>query len=240
MPKVAVVTDTRGGSLFDEMADTLTRLEQNRRLINFFFLKPAMRRSSSGIRRPAASIRSMGQFDDSLQASIQRERELLAPLRLRADYIIDTTNTSPAQLRERLAGLFLGNSVLGMKVTCMSFGFKYGAATEADIVFDVRCLPNPFYVDDLRSLTGLDKRVADFVMDKEETKGFVERMFSPHRLSDLLFMPMREKARWSSRWAAQGARHRSVALAELLCSHLLGQEINAGVLHRDIDKGRLA
>lgn len=239
MPKVAVVTDTRGGSLFDGMADTLTRLEQNQAAYKILFFEASNEAIVKRYKETRRKHPLMGQFDDSLQASIQRERELLAPLRLRADYIIDTTNTSPAQLRERLASLFLGDSVLGMKITCMSFGFKYGAATEADTVFDVRCLPNPFYVDSLRGLTGLDKQVADYVMEKEETKGFVERMFS---LIDYL-VPLYANEGKSSLVIAvgcTGGKHRSVALAELLCAHLIERGSNAGVIHRDIDKGRTA
>lgn len=235
MPKVAVVTDTRGGSLFAGMSNILTQMEEEHATYKILFFEASDEAIVKRYKETRRKHPLKGQFDDSLLASVQREREMLAPLRLRADYIIDTTNTSPAQLRERLASLFLGDSVLGMKVTCMSFGFKYGAATEADIVFDVRCLPNPFYVETLRPLTGRDKPVADYVLEKEETKGFVERMFS---LIDYL-VPLYANEGKSSLVIAvgcTGGKHRSVALAELLCTHLSEHGVNAGVLHRDIDK----
>ena len=237
MPKVAVVTDTRGGALFAGMTNTLTRLEENHADYKILFFEASDEAIVKRYKETRRKHPLKGQFDDSLLGSIRREREMLAPLRVRADYIIDTTNTSPAQLRERLTRLFLGDSVLGMKVTCMSFGFKYGAATEADVVFDVRCLPNPLYIDELRHLAGRDKPVADYVLEKEETKGLVERMFS---LIDYL-VPLYANEGKSSLVIAvgcTGGKHRSVALSELLCSHLIEHGANAGVLHRDIDKGR--
>ncbi len=237
MSKVAVVVDTRMGSLLEGMSDTLNHLEDLHAEYRILFVEAS---DEVIVRRYKETRRKhplKGQFDDSLHDSIRRERELLDPLRIRADFIVDTSNTSPAQLRERIIGLFFGNTVQGMKVTCMSFGFKYGAASEADLVFDVRCLPNPFYLPELRPLTGLDQAVAEYVYEKPETKGFVERLMP---LIDYL-VPLYANEGKSSLVIAigcTGGKHRSVALTELLCAHLIQNGVNAGTLHRDIKKDR--
>ena len=92
-----------------------------------------------------------------------------------SDYVIDTSLVSPAQLKARISELFLSSAQDSLSVHCISFGFKFGIPMEADLVFDVRCLPNPFYDEALRPLTGLDAPVRDYVMEKEETQGFVSR-----------------------------------------------------------------
>ena len=89
----------------------------------------------------------------SLEQAVKLEREILRPVREKADYIIDTSFLSPAQLKERISNLFLGDASQALMIHCVSFGFKYGIPTEADLVFDVRCLPNPFYIEELKPLT---------------------------------------------------------------------------------------
>ena len=89
---------------------------------------------------------------------------MLLNIRARANYVIDTTNLKTGQLKKQLSNLFLGEGDSSLKISCMSFGFKYGPATEGNLVFDVRCLPNPYYIDELRDLTGLDKQVSEYVM----------------------------------------------------------------------------
>ena len=237
MNKVAVVTDTRGGGLFHGFEDTLKQLRAAKADFKLLYFECS---DEVLIHRYKETRRKHPLADDcegSVSAAVRREREMLAPLRSSADYIIDTTQTSPAQLKERISNIFLGDSVLGMKIHCMSFGFKYGSPTEADIVLDVRCLPNPFYIDSLRSLTGLDQPIIDYVMEKEETKGFVERLLS---LIDYL-VPLYSNEGKSSLVIAigcTGGKHRSVCLSELLCRHLKEKGNVASVNHRDIGKGR--
>ena len=103
------------------------------------------------------------------------EREMLKPVRERADYIIDTSFLTTAQLKSRISNLFLENSSDALMVQCVSFGFKYGIPSEADLVFDVRCLPNPYYIEELRHHTGLEAPVRDYVMKWEQTQGFIRR-----------------------------------------------------------------
>ncbi len=237
MDKVAVVTDTRGGYLFHGLADTLKELTAENKPYKILFLE-----CKDGVlyNRFKETRRKHPLLDDcegSIRASVKKERELLEPLRGQADYLIDTTGTSPAQLRERIAELFLGDSVKGMKIHCMSFGFKYGAPTEADMVIDVRCLPNPFYIESLKNLTGLQHEVSDYVMEQEETKGFVTRFF---QLVDYL-VPLYSDEGKSSLVIAigcTGGKHRSVTIAEALARHLGEQDYKATTMHRDITKGR--
>ena len=134
-----------------------------------------------------------------------------------------------------MAQLFLGNGAQTLSVHCISFGFKFGLPMEADLVFDVRCLPNPFYVDELRPLTGLDPRVRDYVLEKDETRGFLERL---DVLVDYL-LPLYAKEGKSQLVIAvgcTGGHHRSVALAQYLCDRLTARGLPTSVTHRDMQK----
>ena len=239
MEKVAVVTDTRGGVLFHGLSDALKEMSAKNLPYKILFLE-----CNAGVlyNRFKETRRKHPLVDDcegSVEAAIGKEQKLLEPLRGQADYIIDTTGTSPAQLKERIAELFLGDSVKGMKIHCMSFGFKYGAPSEADMVIDVRCLPNPFYIESLKPLTGLQHEVFDYVMEQEETKGFVSRFF---QMVDYL-VPLYSGEGKSSLVIAigcTGGKHRSVTIAEALARHLSEQDYKATTMHRDITKGRKA
>lgn len=167
--------------------------------------------------------------------AIQAERALLMPARLRADYLIDTSHLSSAQLRERIAQLFLSDAAGGMMVQCMSFGFKYGYPAEADLVMDVRCLPNPYYVDGLREKTGLDAEVREYVLDREVTRGFQKRLYD---LIDYLLPLYRDegKSQLVIAVGCTGGRHRSVTLTEELAKHLAAGGQKVMVNHRDIGK----
>ena len=135
----------------------------------------------------------------------------------------------------RITELFLSSAQDSLSVHCISFGFKFGIPMEADLVFDVRCLPNPFYDEALRPLTGLDAPVRDYVMEKEETQGFVSRFTD---LIDYL-LPLYSKEGKSQLVIAvgcTGGHHRSVALAQYMCDHLTEKGVKASVTHRDMQK----
>ena len=237
MEKVAVVTDARGGYLFHDIAKTLDSLDEQKidyKILFFECSDEALYKRYKETRRKHPLI---DDCEGSVTAAVKKERVLLETLRGRADYIIDTTQLSPSQLKERISEMFLGDSVKGLRITCMSFGFKYGAPTEADMVFDVRCLPNPFYIDELREKTGLDSEVYDYVMEKEETKGFAVRFFD---MMDYLIPLYGEEGKSSLVVAVgcTGGKHRSVTLAEALCRHLGEKGIRAATIHRDITRGR--
>ncbi len=233
--RVAVVIDLRGGDLFYGLFEELDQMQKEGLGYKLLFLDAAdgelMRRYKETRRRhPLADLTPGG-----LSEAIRNERTLLLPARSRADYVIDTTHLSSNQLRQRLTGLFLDNIKNAMLITIMSFGFKYGVPAEADLVFDVRCLPNPFYVDELKKRTGLEKPVQDYVMQAPESHELQKR------LSELLefLIPLYQKEGKTQLTVAvgcTGGQHRSVTIAERLYGHLSETEQNVRVSHRDISR----
>lgn len=233
--KVAVVTDIRGGEMFSALFDALEELQRKNWDYKILFLD-----ASDGIlinrfketrrRHPLAE-----DYQGSLEQAVKLERDILKPVRERADYIVDTSFLTTAQLKTRMSNLFLGDSSDALMVHCISFGFKYGIPTESDLVFDVRCLPNPYYIENLRPLTGLDEPVRKYVMKWEQTQGFAERCLN---LVDYM-LPLycsEGKSQLIISIGCTGGHHRSVALAQLLCDHLTAAGKRASVNHRDIHK----
>ena len=144
MKKIAVVTDVRAGDVFVDLFDTLDKLRSSGKEYKILFLDARddvlLRRFKETRRKhPLSDI-----CNGSTEKAVHLERKLLIKVKAKADYVIDTSLLSQTQLRERISALFLGNAALGMTITCLSFGFKYGIPSEADLVFDVRCLPNPY------------------------------------------------------------------------------------------------
>lgn len=231
---VAIVTDVRGGALFNSLFSDLEKLRNQGGEYKILFLDAndtVLMRRFKETRRLHPLSKPGGTIGEALAA----ERQILRPARERADYMIDTSNLSPAQLKQRLTVLFLGDKKTGLVVNCMSFGFKYGPATEGDLVFDVRCFPNPFYVDTLKSLTGLDPAVRDFVFSSDATRQFLTKLFDmidfllPHYIEE-------GKSQLNVAIGCTGGKHRSVAIAEALYRHLLDKGVRAAVNHRDIQK----
>ena len=173
--------------------------------------------------------------DGSVRGAITLEREMLKEVRSRTDYLIDTTHLSTSQLKKRIDDLFLEDAAEGMVVECMSFGFKYGYPAEADLVFDVRCFPNPFYVPELKTLTGMDAPVRDFVLSHEETTGFLTRLYD---MIDYLLPLYRGegKSQLVIAIGCTGGKHRSVTIAESLALHIENGGGRVRVNHRDIQK----
>ena len=173
----------------------------------------------------------------STENAVALERSLLMHVKARADYVIDTSLLSGSQLRERIAALFLGNAALGMTVTCISFGFKYGIPAEADLVFDVRCLPNPFYIPELKQHTGLEACVYDYVMSFEQSKGFAERMISLVDYTLPLYLS-EGKSQLVIAIGCTGGQHRSVTLTRVLYQHIIESRQRAVIHHRDVSKNK--
>ncbi len=235
MNRVAVVTDTRGGELFKSFFTAMESLKMEEKPYKLLFLDasdPILVRRFKETRRKHPLSDELG---GSLEQAVRLERDMLAPMRESADFVIDTSGFSPAQLKGRVSELFLSSASDSLAVHCISFGFKFGIPMEADLVFDVRCLPNPFYDPELRPKTGLDADVRDYVMENGETRGFVSRY------TDMLdyLLPLYEKEGKSQLVVAvgcTGGHHRSVALAQFTCDHLCAKGIKASVTHRDIQK----
>ena len=235
MGRVAVVSDTRGGELFKSFFTAMEALKMEGKPYKILFFDASdgvlVRRFKETRRKHPLSVDLAG----SIEQAVRLERDMLGPVRENSDFVIDTTWLSPAQLKGRIAEQFLTSASDSMSVHCISFGFKHGIPMEADLVMDVRCLPNPFYDPELRPKTGLDPDVRDYVMENGETRGFVERYTA---LLDYL-LPLYEKEGKSQLVVAvgcTGGHHRSVALAQYTCDYLSGKGVKASVTHRDMLK----
>ena len=170
---------------------------------------------------------------EKILEAIDLERQRLAPIRATADLVIDTTELNVNQLRDRLIQLFMDRGAEPMQISVVSFGFKYGLPPDVDNVFDVRFLPNPHWVPELKELTGLDARVRDYVLESPEALEFVARI--DDLLSFLLPCYVREgKSYLNVAIGCTGGHHRSVVLAEEIAARIRGQDFGAVVFHRDI------
>ena len=233
--KVAIVTDARGGNLFSDIFYSLDELRQLGFQFKILFLEcseDALVRRYKETRRkhPLSEDETLG-----LEECINKEREILKPVRNIADYLIDTTYLSPAKLKEHIVKLFLGDVSSALLIQCMSFGFKYGSPQEADLVFDVRCLPNPFYIEELKMLTGLDQEVRDYVLKWPQTQGLIPKLFD--MIDYLIPLYCNEgKSTLCIAIGCTGGKHRSVTLTERLYQHLTSSDKRASVHHRDINK----
>lgn len=233
--KVAIVTDIRTGKMFDDLIPTLDEITNAGIEYKLLFLDAENQKLVTRYKETRRLHPMVVGSRMSMLEAVENERKMLAPLKLRADYIIDTTITSTSAFKERITTLFLGNLSRGMTVQCMSFGFKYGCVAEADIVFDVRCLKNPFYVPELKHLTGLDKQVSDYVLSSPEAQGLKERLLSLIDYTVPLYCK-EGKSQLVIAVGCTGGKHRSVTFAELVYKHLAEQNYNTAVTHRDIDK----
>ena len=171
----------------------------------------------------------------SLSDAVRLEREKLSSIHAAADFVIDTSLISSTQLKSILTETFLKSAQKGLRILCKSFGFKYGIDADADNVFDVRCLPNPYYVEELRNMTGLDSEVASYVIDNAQSQAFKNSVLAFADFSIPLYIK-EGKSQLVISFGCTGGKHRSVTFAELMCKHLKEQGYNASVIHRDIDK----
>lgn len=236
--RVALVSDIRGGKNFDELftaLDTMREMGVDSKLLFLEASAPAIIQRFKETRRShpleAGSI--------SLSEAVEGERLLLAPVRERADYIIDSTSfATNGKLRSVLRQMFgISGDQPHLKVNVQSFGYKYGLPLEADLVFDVRFLPNPFYEAELRRRTGLEEPVRDFLFHYEETCTFL------HKMDDLLhfLLPLYEEEGKSGLVIAvgcTGGQHRSVAMAHAIAEQIreIGYQVSEG--HRDMTRER--
>ena len=235
--RVAVVTDVRGGQdVFRSLTETLEELRREERQYQILLLDASdavliNRYKQTRRKHPLADY-----FMGSLDQAVQMERSILKPVREMANYVIDTSLLSPAQLKRQISSVFLGSVSDALAIHCVSFGFKYGIPTEADLVFDVRCLPNPFYVKELKNLTGLDDPVREYVMRWEQSQEVARRLLD--LLDYMVPLYLEEgKSQLVVAMGCTGGKHRSVTFAQLLYEHFAAQGKRASVNHRDIQKG---
>ena len=233
--RVALVYDVRTAESFTELFDVLDQLKARSGQCRMLFLEAdpevIIHRYKETRRRHPLHGEA-----DSLEEAVRRERALMEEVRDRADVVIDTSRTSTTQLRLKLLREFGGDAAAGsMTVQVLSFGFKHGLPLEADLVFDVRFLPNPFYVPELRDRTGLDGLVAAYLFSFPQTQAFLDRLEELLRFTLPLYA---EEGKTSLVIAVgcTGGHHRSVALAHALAGSLRRQ-MGSGVVtenHRDI------
>ncbi len=233
--KVAIVVDIRSGSHFEEIHDQLSCLEDLGYTYKIFFIDAndeTLVRRYKETRRIHPKINENG---GSLSKSIAQERTILSKLLSNADYYLDTTNLPAADCKRRVAELLLENQDLALHINCMSFGFKYGIPMDCDLVFDVRCLPNPFYIADLKNHTGLEPAVIDYVLKFDETRELLKKLYDV--VDYLLPLYIKEgKSQLTIAFGCTGGRHRSVCFAHEMTEHLKEQGYNVFESHRDITK----
>ncbi|MFP4554238.1 MAG: RNase adapter RapZ [Actinomycetota bacterium] len=230
---LAVVIDSRGGLPIDELTDAITELEREGVLTRIVFLDAE---DSVIVTRYEENRRPHPLGLDTISDAIEAERALLAQLREMADVVIDTSSLNIHELRERLEAQF-SEEEMGrpMRVSIRSFGFKHGAPRDTDLLFDVRFLPNPHWVPELRDLRGVHQPVSDYVLTSDGAGEFVDRV---DELLEFL-IPLFEhegKSYLSIGIGCTGGHHRSVAIAEELRDRLAAHGVNASVRHRDLER----
>ena len=236
MKRVAVVVDVRGNGDYEVMYDDLENFKKNNEGVSILYIDAKVdslivRYKETRRRHPLTERLK----DGSVAAAVKEEQRLLVPVKTLADYSIDTTFMSIKQLRERIISMFLENSSNSIMITFMSFGFKYGIPLESDLIIDVRCLPNPFYIAELKEHTGLEKCIQDYVLDSEETQEFVKRLIDWLDYSLPLYLK-EGKSELVVGIGCTGGKHRSVTIAELLDNYFMEKGYKCIVQHRDVKK----
>jgi len=231
--RVALVMDARERSFIREFLPIVQRLRKEGCRIELIFLECnddllIQRFSETRRQHPLSG-------SGSVREGINREREMLLQVKSEADRIIDSSELNVHQLRALFEEYFINISKRDMVVTIMSFGFKYGVPHDSDIVFDVRFLPNPYFVRELRALNGTDERVVDYVFKRDETQIFLEKL--KEMLSFQIPLFEREgKSYLTISLGCTGGRHRSVAIADYLHNYFKGRKSRVYIIHRDLEK----
>ena len=233
--RVALVTDVRGGGSFTNLLQSLDNLRDLGLSYKILFLEASVqtltrRYKESRRRHPLA------EKNDTLEQAIARECTLLEPLRKRADIVLDTSHMQTNMLRDTLREqFFVCQKSLSMIVMVSSFGFKYGLPPESDLVFDVRFLPNPYYLQSLKPLSGLDQAVYDYVTGLPQTQAFRTLLFP---MLDNLLPQYQDEGKTSLviSFGCTGGRHRSVTLARMTADYLIEKEFNVFCHHRDVNR----
>lgn len=233
--RLALVMDIREKRFLEQAPAMIERLRQGKHPLRIIFLEA----KEDVVLRRYSETRRLHPLDrgSGLRAAVEEERRLLAPLRELADDTLDTSGQSPHALRDNVVRLIAGvNPGDGLRVALLSFGFKHGIPLEADLVFDVRFLPNPYFRADMREKSGLDEPVWRFVLEIPEAQTFLQHTMD--MLTFLLPQYQREGKRYLTvAIGCTGGRHRSVSLAGELATRLAKIGIKADLRHRDLKEG---
>lgn len=231
--KVAFAIDSRVGDMINELLDNIKILKENGYEYKLIFVDArdevlVKRYKETRRHHPIAS-------DLGLLDSIKKEREMLSRIYQEADVVIDTSDFSLEQLSKKLRNTCFEDTGADFMINIMSFGFKYGIPLDADLIFDVRCFANPFYVDELKNKTGNDKEVRDYVMNTKTAKKFMDKLIN--MIKFLLPLYIEEgKTSLTIGIGCTGGKHRSVTMANVLSEEL--EEYNKNLIHRDILRGK--
>ena len=234
VPRIAVVVDVRGRSFFEHLHEALSHIESTGLRHRIVFLESAddvLVRRFENVRRPHPL-----QGDGRITDGIARERDLLRELRGEADLVIDTSSRNVHELRAALEAAFgRDGGEGGLRATVMSFGFKYGLPVDADLVLDVRFLPNPHWIPELRPRTGLDPEVSAYVLAQPGAKELLESYGETLRIITAGYR--KEGKRYVTlAVGCTGGKHRSVAMAEQFAARLSSDGVDTTVVHRDVGR----
>lgn len=233
--KVALVTDVRAQANFDALFKALDSLREMDCVCRILYMEAAepviVRRYKESRRRHPL----YGQGRTILE-TVHLERKLMAPVRDRADFIVDTSSTNLSQLHREISRLLVEGGKQALPISVIAFGYKYGLPLEADLVFDARFLPNPYYVDELKALSGMDAPVYDYVLGQPDAQAFLKKLTE---LVDFLLPRFQEEGKPSLTIAVgcTGGRHRSISVARALTEYLVGRGCNARLINPGFEPG---
>lgn len=238
MDKIALIIDIRGGELLNDLFPGLTALKEAGFSYEILFLEAS---DDVLIKRFKETRRAHPLAPEGrIIKGIKEERKILQTIKDKANHIIDTSNLSTRQLKEEIANLFVqGKAFEGMIINIISFGFKYGIPIDCDLVFDVRFIPNPYYIQSMRKLTGKHETVKEFVLNSVETIEFLEKIGD--MLEFLIPNYIKEgKSQLVIGIGCTGGKHRSVAIGDEIFKTLKDKQHRVVIDHRDIDKDNKA
>lgn len=236
MKRVAVCVDVRGSDNFEQMLNDIENFKNSHKDVSILYLDAKVDclivRYKETRRKHPLSDRLK---DGSVTDAVEFEKALLIPVKRISDYNIDTTYMSIKQLRERVLSMFMEDASQSLTLTFMSFGFKYGIPLEADLIIDVRCLPNPYYIPELKNLTGLDEQVREYVLDSDDTREFLKRTLNLLDFSVPLYLK-EGKSELVVGIGCTGGKHRSVTIARNLDEYFIRKGYKCIIQHRDVAK----
>lgn len=232
---LATVVDIRGERLLNDLFSVVDMLKESHYQVQVLFLDAS---DESLIRRFETTRRRhpLGDHIPVLEG-IQRERELLSPVRAYADVVIDTSNMTLKELKERLTTEFI-RTIAAFSVVLSSFGFKYGIPQDSDFLLDVRFLPNPHYIPHLRQLTGRNEEVQQYIASFDDTKKFLEHCYSFFDFLIPVYLTS-GKSPFHIAVGCTGGQHRSVAVVEWLSAHFKERNVSCTIRHRDIERDQV-
>ena len=238
LERIAIAADLRSGEMFADAYHCLCHLERQQDLeVKILYIDAEDEMLVKRYKETRRKHPLDEKFSGNLHQAIAFEREKLVQIKGIADYYVETSYLSASHLKEQIRELFLDKASDSMSIKVTSFGFKYGVSTESDLVFDVRCLPNPYYVKELRAHTGCDACVQDYVMSFEQSRELLQKI--EDLLDFLIPLYIHEgKSRLVISFGCTGGKHRSITCAEKIGNHLAAKGMRVIRQHRDIGKDR--